>query len=65
MKDYYKREIKLDDRVTMDHQPWSNGDGRVVGFTPQKVKVYSLSEDRILNIKPSNLTIMTCMRHDL
>ena len=46
MKDYYKREIKLDDRVTMDHQPWSNGDGRVVGFTPQKVKVYSLSENR-------------------
>ena len=30
----------------MDHQPWPNGDGRVVGFTHQKVKVYSLSEDR-------------------
>ena len=41
-----------------DHQPWSNGDGRVTIYST-KSKVYSLSEDRILNIKPSNLTIVT------
>ena len=57
MLDYYKRKINLNDNVTMDQRPWSNCDGRVVGFTAQKVKVYSLSEDRILYIKPSNLTL--------
>ena len=56
--DFYNREIKLQDRVNLDYQTRNTSTGVVVGFTKQKVKVYNLYEDRILNIKPQNLTII-------
>ena len=54
--DYYNRELKINDRVNLDHQHIGQSLGRVVGFTAQKVKVYNVHQDKIQNIKPSNLT---------
>tara|TARA_B100001029_G_C14844081_1_gene329976 strand:+ start:373 stop:570 length:198 start_codon:yes stop_codon:yes gene_type:complete len=56
MYDYYKRELKVGDRVNLDHQHIGNSLGRVVGFTAQKVKVYNVHQDKIQNIKPYNMT---------
>ena len=56
--DYYNRQIKLEDSVTLDYKAAPHNRGVVVGFTPQKVKVYNLYEDRILIIKPDHLTII-------
>jgi len=54
--DYYNRELKINDRVNLDHQHIGASLGRVVGFTAQKVKVYNVHQDKIQNIKPSNIT---------
>ena len=56
MYDYYNRELKINDRVNLDHQHIGASLGRVVGFTAQKVKVYNVYQDKIQNIKPSNMT---------
>ncbi len=56
--DYYNRPIKLKDNVELDYKAAPLNRGVVVGFTPQKVKVYNLYEDRVLIIKPDHLTII-------
>lgn len=58
MKDYYNREIKIEDTVNLDYQSPPSDSGVVVGFTAKKVKVYNLYHDRILNIYPQNLTLI-------
>ena len=56
--DSHNREIKSDNMVHIDSMFGFAAHGKVVGFTAQKVKVYNFYEDRILNIKPQNLTLI-------
>ena len=57
--DYYKRKLDINDYVHMDYKTgiFSNR-GRIIGFTPQKVKVYNAYEDKTFYIKPKNLTLI-------
>ena len=58
--DYYKRKLDINDYVHMDYQKGTFAqEGRIVGFTPQKVKVYNAYEDKTFYIKPKNLTLIT------
>ena len=50
--DYYKRKLDINDYVHMDYQKGTFAQGRIVGFTPQKVKVYNAYEDKTFYIKP-------------
>tara|TARA_B100000900_G_C20371565_1_gene630632 strand:- start:332 stop:508 length:177 start_codon:yes stop_codon:yes gene_type:complete len=58
MKDYWNKEIKVNDIVNLDHKI-GNAWAKVIGFTKQKVKVRYFYNDKILNIYPQNLTIIS------
>ena len=58
--DYYKTKLDINDYVNMDYQKGEFANkGRIVGFTPQKVKVYNSYEDKTFYIKSKNLTLIT------